>query len=205
MAPGRAYAQPMRALALVLLAAACCPQPRSTSPAAAAPAPASRPSDPYEAPTLDTLSHTPGCDIPFGSPEQAHIVADGTVSALTVCPRGGFVTVTGRGQRAVYGKAEAAIAPPAGCAVPADDDPERAAFWQQVRQGMRDKSIVQNGFGLHLECDGSIAKPEGIAVGIVDWADLDATVAIVVEAMRAHDICGPLVIAVHGVECTQLL
>ena len=190
----------------VLLLVACTPAPY-VSPVRPPPESAPVPStDPYERASQEKLAHSPGCSIPFGQPALAQVVADDGLSALTVCAhdRGGFVLVTGRGGHAAHSSAEAAIPPPAGCPAPVPDDPERSAFWKQIRQGLRDGLIVQNGFGLHLDCDGAIAHPERLAIRVVDWADLGATIAIVRAAMRDHDICGVVAIEVAGVACATL-
>ena len=162
-------------------------------------------------PREEKLLHNPGCNVPFGTAASARVPVTDSVSELVVCasdPWGpaGFVTVKGPGRRSAYGDTHDPFAPnslpdPAGCAGEVGVPSASRAFWAEVSAELRDRSIVVIGTGVHQACGGDSVAPELLALRLVDWADLDAAVALVQAAMRAHDICSPIALEIGGVRC----
>jgi len=165
--------------------------------------------DPYLIATHEKLTHTPGCGLPFGAPSDAH-----PSTALTLCPANalsGFVIVKGTGRHTAYGDPRDPFMPnalpdPAGCAGSARDafSPARA-FWDGVEVGLRKNLTAVISTGSHQDCTDVTPTPELLAIRLVDWADLDRTVAVVEASMRANDICSPIAIEVGGLRCVTSL
>lgn len=160
--------------------------------------------DPYEAAKNKKLSQTQGCNVPFGTPADS--VSEATVCEATPHGPSGFVTVKGTGLRSAYGDRYDSFAPndsadPAGCGGGPADLAASRAFWAQVHAGLRERLIVWVGVGSHRDCADQLLTPELLTIRIVDWADLDATVALVRAAMSEHDICSPIAVEVGGVQC----
>lgn len=165
--------------------------------------------DPYEAAKQEKLAHLPGCNVPFGTPDQAHVAGLALCGAHQSAPAG-FVIVTGQGTRSAYGDLNDpfmpnALSEPGSCAGAGGDFTASRAFWAQVGRGLREKLIIQNGQGVSEVCDGERRQPDLLGFRIIDWADLDKTVEFVKGAMSAHDICSPVVVEVGGVTCGQFL
>ena len=139
--------------------------------------------DPYEVARTEKLAHSPGCNIPFGTPADAHVAPTESVSALTTCEitqvgPSGFVTLKGLGSRSAYGDvsdafmSNAMVEPGVGCAGAAGDFSASRAFWAQVQAGLRERLIVTIGNGAHQDCAGQSSQPEFLSIYVVDWADL---------------------------------
>jgi hypothetical protein len=93
--------------------------------------------------------------------------------------------------------------PTAGCSSSSTDFTNSRAFWAEVHAQLRTRNIVTNGSGTNRGCNN--ASPALLSIRLVDWADLDATRALVETAMSTHDICSTVAIEVVGVACVQAL
>jgi hypothetical protein len=160
--------------------------------------------DPYDLAVREKLTHANGCNVPFNSPAATH-VPDLTLCEWTPLGPAGFVVVRGTGAHSAYGDVNDAFAPNA-LTEPNSDCPsshftDSRAFWAEVHAQLRTRNIVTNGSGTNRGC--AETSPALLSIRLVDWADVDATRALVETAMRTHDICSTVAIEVVGVACVQ--
>jgi hypothetical protein len=123
--------------------------------------------------------------------------------------RGAYIRVHGHGtRRLVMGSAagERACVPPPGATPDVCPEVLADAVGAEVERRLKARGIDVNGIGA-----GVCAQPVGLdfdtwnySVGITDWKDADAAVAIVDEVLRTWGIGHHFGISVRGIDCTAV-